>query len=534
MKILFFSYAYPNPINPGLGTFNRTMISGLANEHEVRVVSPVPFTEVLSAWVKGRLPRALNDPSFQAVPDVKAEYCPWYYSPKFCRNQYGRFLQWSVGSALKRTMREFQPDIVVSYWTHPDGEVAVATAHQFGVPAVTIVGGSDILINARSGTRRRAILNVLQNADGVVTVSENIKRVIVADGIAEQKLHVARRGVDRRMFHEGDSVTARRRLGLPLDRPILISVGRLVDVKGHTHLIEACKLLAKHDVDFRCYLLGDGPLRLTLQRQIEQHGMQHQIELRGAQTSLQLAEWYRAADLSVLASLSEGVPNVLLESIACGTPFVASKVGGIPEIADPQFDRLVPPANPAELAEAISERLSIVQCLEGKRRFFEPPSMSAAANNLSMILQSIHSGQPTQTQTEVALNNKSTDPVQPEVGMATNYQEPISLFVVKDEAMSETKTNVLHTNDDVLGRTGEFFQLQNSEQLPWLTTITQTEAVVQRVVQNLKRSELKKTAPAFVVRYFPPSNEDSNQDDRYGRTGEGFAYNPDDDSSITP
>ena len=257
MKILFYSYAFPNPIQPGLGTFNRTMIAGLANEHEVRVVSPVPFVDSWKAWWKGKLPRGLNDTKYQAIPNVPTEYQSWYYTPKVLRNQYGRLMSYSMNSLLDRTMREFQPEIVLSYWTHPDGEVAVKTAHRFGVRAVTMVGGSDVLINGRRGARRRVTLEVLRQADGVIAVSEDIQQVLISDGVPVDKLHLLRRGVDRRVFHEGNMTTARRNLGLPNDRPIAISVGRLVDVKGHVHLIEACNILRQRGVVFRCYLLGD-------------------------------------------------------------------------------------------------------------------------------------------------------------------------------------------------------------------------------------------------------------------------------------
>ena len=350
MKILFFSYAFPNPINPGLGTFNRTMLTGLAQKHQVRVVSPVPFLDIWKARASLRLRNGLNSNQFQVIPGVPTEYVPWYYTPKFFREQYGEFMQRSVGPALRRAVTEFQPDLILSYWTHPDGQVAVQVAHEFGIRAVTMVGGSDVLINARAGERRNRILQVLSDADAVVTVSDDLKRVLVEDGIDDKQIFVARRGTDQRVFHDGDQRQARLKLGLPDGVPIMVSVGRLVDDKGHQHVIDACRLLRERGHDFRCYFLGDGPLRKPLLQQINALGLGNHVVLAGSKTSGELAEWYRAADFSVLASLSEGVPNVLLESMACGTPFVATNVGGIPEMADHYMDQLVPPANPGTFA----------------------------------------------------------------------------------------------------------------------------------------------------------------------------------------
>lgn len=388
MKILFYSYAYPNPVNTGLGTFNRSMIAGLASEHEVRVVSPVSFVDSWAAWLKGRLPKGLNDPQFSAVPGVPAEYLPYYYTPKLLRSQYGRWMRWSVQRRLDRTMRAFQPEAVLSYWAHPDGEVAVRTAHRHGVPAIVMVGGSDVLLLGRQGIRQQKILDVMHNADAVITVSENIAETLTQDGVDPRKLRVVRRGVDRSLFSPGDKAVARRGLGIPEKCTVLVTVGRLVSVKGHTHLLHACRLLAARRVSFRCFILGDGPLKRELQSQIIQSGLEGVVELKGAQTQGQLAEWYRAADMTVLPSLSEGVPNVLMESIACETPFVATDVGGIPEISDNRHDRLVPPASPVALADAIEWQLKVRRA-NLPPRSFEPLALRAAARRLTHVLEDV-------------------------------------------------------------------------------------------------------------------------------------------------
>ncbi len=388
MKVLFYSYAYPNPVQTGLGTFNRSMIAGMAGENEIRVVSPVSFVDAWSARLNGKLPNGLNDPQFAAVSGVPAEYVSYYYTPKILRTQYARWMAWSVGRRLNRTMKEFRPDVVLSYWAHPDGEVAVRAAHRYGVPAVVMVGGSDVLLLGRQGGRQKKILDVMTNADVIVTVSENIADVLTRDGVDPRRIRVVRRGVDRTLFSAGDKTVARRGLGLPENGPIMVSIGRLVPVKGHTHLVQACKMLAARGVKFHCYLIGDGPLKDDLQRQITESGLDGIVELKNAQPQNQLPEWYRAADLTVLPSLSEGVPNVLMESIACGTPIVASDVGGIPEVADNKHDRLVPAASPVALADAIEWQLKIRRT-NLPPRVFEPLALRAAARRLSQVLDEV-------------------------------------------------------------------------------------------------------------------------------------------------
>ncbi len=378
MKILFFSYAYPNAAQPTLGTFNRSLLEALSRRHEVRVVSPVSFLE---AW-KGRWKGVSALQSYAAIPNVVADYVPFYYPPKLCRERFDDFLWWSVRHRLNSVVRDFRPDVILSYWAHPDGAVAVRAGKAHNIPVVTMVGGSDVLLLARSGKRRAKILDALRQADAVVAVSQDIAETLRQDGLNPSKLHVVRRGIDKNLFQPGDRDEARRELGLPVRRFTMVSVGRLVDVKGHTHLIAACDRLHREGRTFGCYFLGDGPLRGRLQVEIQAAGLEHIVELRGSQSQNELAKWYRAADITVMPSLSEGIPNVLLESMAAGTPFIASRVGGIPEIADERFDALVPKANAATLADTIRRRMTATPVSPDVVRRFQPQSWADSANAL--------------------------------------------------------------------------------------------------------------------------------------------------------
>jgi glycosyltransferase involved in cell wall biosynthesis len=139
---------------------------------------------------------------------------------------------------------------------------------------------------------------------------------------------------------------------------LLLWVGRMVPVKGLDTLLAACERLKQANGDFQLCLVGDGPLRASLVAEVERRGLTDHVTFVGLVDHAQLGPWFRAADLTVLPSRSEGIPNVLLESLACGTPFVASDVGGIPEIASPTAGRLVPPDDPAALAAALKAALA--------------------------------------------------------------------------------------------------------------------------------------------------------------------------------
>lgn len=384
MKILFLSNVFPNSLHPGKGTFNCSMVQALSELHPTHVVSPVSWLDEFSHHIKKKPSLNREWLPFESPNRLSVEYPRFYYPPKILHSHHGQFLHWSIKKSLHQAISQFQPDIILSYWLHPDGEVAVRAAQEHGLPVVVMTGGSDILLLTKNRHRRRAIKSVLQQADGIITVSDDIMSAVKNMKIHSDKIHTVYRGVNRSLFTPGDQKSARQRLGLPLDRKIVVSVGRLEPVKGHTVLLDACLKISKQDIPFTCYVLGDGSLETTLLRKTNEYGLEEQFQLKGSQQQSRLPDWYRAADVVALPSLSEGIPNVLLEAISCGKQFVASRVGGIPEIADPVCDRLVSPKDPDELSEAICNMF--VTPAQSEKRRFEPISWQESAVHISQIL----------------------------------------------------------------------------------------------------------------------------------------------------
>jgi glycosyltransferase involved in cell wall biosynthesis len=355
MKILFLSNVFPNPYQPTKGTFNLELVRALSRRHGARVVSPVSWVD---EWqYRGKAAAPLGGERRAVVGGVEVCYPRFYYPPRVLRSLYGKFLWHSIRPAVRRFLDEERPDVVLGYWAHPDGEVALRVASSVGAPGAVMVGGSDVLLLGRQPRRRRCIRGVLERADAVITASRDLKDQVAGFGIDPGRVHVAYRGVDPDRFFPGDRAEARRRLGLAAGDRVLLWVGRMVPVKGLDVLLAACGRLRDRGVAFRLHLVGDGPLRPALQEQARALGLSAAVAFAGSVPHDRLPDWYRAADLTVLPSRSEGVPNVLRESAACGTPFVASRVGGIAEVADPARDRLVPAEDPAALAEAVAASL---------------------------------------------------------------------------------------------------------------------------------------------------------------------------------
>ena len=350
MKILFLSSEFPSPVDPLRAVFNRHMVRGLSARHQVQVVCPIAWTDAFRQRNPDSLP--WTDAKFSTA------YPSFYFPPRVALHQRGTWMWWSLRRLLLRLGREHKPDVVLSYWAHPDGEVALRLARRLAVPVALMVGGSDVLVLTKDPRRGARIELVLRGVDAVIAIGQKLADHVVAMGVPASRVTGVMRPVDITRFSPGDPTGARLRLGLPADADVLLWVGRLVPVKDVGTLLRATALLRKRHPNLILCLIGEGPDAARLAVLCDELGMASLVRWLGAVSHDDLPDWYRAADLTVLPSLSEGVPNVLLESVACGTPFVASQVGSIPEIADALCDRLVPSGQPQDLATAIAEVLA--------------------------------------------------------------------------------------------------------------------------------------------------------------------------------
>lgn len=362
MRILFFSNVYPGPVNPRGGMFNASLLKAMSDRHSVRVVAPVSWLDLLRRGV-GNHP-APRDESGLVLGGTT--YPCFWYPPKLGRRWYDHWMWLSARKTLLSAARSSRPQAVLSYWAHPDGAVAVKLARRLGIPSIVMTGGSDMLVLTKNRARRAAIRRVITGADAIVAVSQDIAARVVEEGASPERVHVVYRGVDREVFYPDSPADARQRLGLNPEGQLAVAVGRLVPVKGYRVLIEACRRLHAESPRFACYVLGEGSLRRELEQQIHSTGLRGIVRLPGSQNQHNLADWYRAADFTVLPSLSEGVPNVLLETLACGSRFVASRVGGVPEIADNRYDRLVPAGDAAALAAAMKAAFTGSRLMTGE------------------------------------------------------------------------------------------------------------------------------------------------------------------------
>jgi len=266
--------------------------------------------------------------------------------------------------------------LIDSHFVYPEGLAATLLGRTLGIPVVCSARGTDIEVYPSYSFIRPQIRWALRQAKGIIAVSASLKKRMVELGIPAEKIHVVGNGVDPSRFGQLDRATAREALGLPAAGPILLSVGSLHPYKGHHLLIAAVARIVPHYPNLKLYVLGEGPARETLESQIRRENLQNHVFLRGSRPNEELKLWYNAADLSCLPSTREGWPNVLLEALGCGTPVLATRVGGVSEvITEPNVGLIVEPDS-ASIAEGLEfalgkswDRDSLVQF--ARRRTWE-------------------------------------------------------------------------------------------------------------------------------------------------------------------
>lgn len=357
MRVLAVTNLYPNPYQPHRAPFNRHQLRLLGERHPVRVIAPISWTDEWRARRAGaaRLPAGRR----VELDGLTVDHPRYYFPPKFGRAWYGHWFRRSIRRAFRAAVAEFRPDIVFAPWAYPDGWAAGRLARADGLPAVLQVHGSDVLLLDEVPAKRRRTAEGLRAADGVVAVSRDLAGRLAAFGVEAGRVLVNHDGVDPALFHPGPRAEARARVGLPAGEPVVLFVGNLVAVKAVDVLIRACADLGGGGGPApRLVVVGQGPLRPALEAVARDCGIAGRVTFTGPKFLTDLPDWYRAADVFCLPSHSEGVPNVLLEASACGTPWVASRVGGIPEIAGLGNSRLVPPNSPAALAAALRAALA--------------------------------------------------------------------------------------------------------------------------------------------------------------------------------
>jgi glycosyltransferase involved in cell wall biosynthesis len=354
MRVLTFTSLYPNNVWPNHGVFIKERMTHFAALEgcEVKVVAPVPYFPPLQLGHRFLFSQVLRR---EVIAGLDVYHPRYFMVPKVGMALYGILMFLSVLPVVKRIQQDFNFDIIDAHYIYPDGFAAVLLGHLFRKPVIISARGSDINLFVEFPLIRWLLQYTLHKANKVIAVCQALKDAMVQLEIPQEKIWVIPNGVDMGKFHPFPKGDARKKLALPMDKRVILSVGGLIPRKGFDLLIKALKILFEelHQKNLYLVIVGEGKARKELEQLITSLHLSEYVRLVGDIPHQQLYLWYSAADLFCLASSREGWPNVLLESLACGTPVVAASVWGIPEVIRSEEVGLLTQRNERQLAEKL-------------------------------------------------------------------------------------------------------------------------------------------------------------------------------------
>ncbi|MCB2062459.1 MAG: glycosyltransferase [Novosphingobium sp.] len=373
MRVLSISTLFPNPVRPAFGNFVRSQMLAASTQDEVELtmISPVgipPWPLSLREPYRSlaKLPAtsdfsglAVHYPQFRTIPRIGGDSNP------------DRIVEAVL--PLARALHEAEPfDIVDASFFFPDGPAVGRIAAELGLPYTVKSRGADIHYWGMRPSALTQMVEAAQGASLMLAVSEALKADMVALGMPKDRIVVHYTGLDREAFKPVERGAARAlvsalpSLGVWPDGHLLVTPGSLIARKGQAMVIEALRDLP----DCHLALAGTGEDEASLRSLADSLGLNDRVQFLGHVNHDLLPQLFSAADAVVLPSASEGLANVWVEALACGTPIVVPDIGGAREVVkSPEAGRIVE-RNPGAIAYAVREILA------------DPPKQEAVARTV--------------------------------------------------------------------------------------------------------------------------------------------------------
>jgi glycosyltransferase involved in cell wall biosynthesis len=390
LRILVITNLYPSARFPRNGIFTEHRIRHLvaSGRVDVRVVSPVPWFPSRSKMF-GRYGDYARVERRGMRHGIAVDYPRYLIIPKIGAALSAFMLALALVPTVKRLLRSgFNFDLIDSYYFYPDGVAAAILGVWFRKPVVITAFGTDVSIIPNNRLLRRQIQWAAERADGITTVCQALKDALVDLGASASKIRVVLHGVDFELFRPAENrEQIRHRLGL--SGPTLITVGHLTENKGHHLAISALRELP----DMQLLIAGDGEQKQYLQELARDEGVADRVRFLGLIRQQELPDYYNAADALILASGREGIANVLMEALACGTPVVATAVWGAPEVITSDVAGVLIEERSAKgVADGVRQLFANRPARAETRRFVEPYTWGATTQSHLALLESILDG----------------------------------------------------------------------------------------------------------------------------------------------
>lgn len=324
MQILFISNLFPDTTEPWRGLDNATLLQALRRER--------PDLKVHALALRPRLlPRSLRLEARACDEWTTPEYLAVPYLPK-AGGMNDRLVSMALSRRIAARIEKTAFDVILTPWLFPDACGIHRALGRQASRQVAIAQGSDVHRYLKMPMRRRAIVRMGGTVGAIITRSKDLGGRLTAAGVSSSKVHPVYNGVDTECFHPGARSPIRAELRLPENARVAVFVGNFLPVKGIDLLLRGIAEAGRRGSAIHLVLIGSGPLEKDLRHLAGELGISDRLHWPGRLPPTGVAQYMRAADVVCLSSHNEGLPNVVLEALACGRPVISTDVGGIHEV----------------------------------------------------------------------------------------------------------------------------------------------------------------------------------------------------------
>jgi glycosyltransferase involved in cell wall biosynthesis len=344
---------FPTRNNPTFGLFVKRRLEAIAKHVPVRILNPQPCFPFLRPQVEDS--QLSND---RNAVDIR----PMFYIPKVANHWNGFWLERCVSKWLSNMpAQDLRNSVLDAHFGYPEGVGCYRAARKHQLPLFITVRGLETELMTVPSIKRQ-MLEAFDYATGIISVSDFLKEMLVANGVPSEKVTVIGNGVDSVVYSPGDKELSRRLIGIEPETRLIVAVGNVQRRKGYDVLIDALKTF-DDTKNLVCSIIGGVNEKETLEQlkaQVSDLGSPTQVRFLGQQTPDVVAEWLRAADVFVLPTRREGCCNAVLEALSSGTPVISTPAGDNTKfVEDYRNGFIVPFEDSASLASAITKSLDL-------------------------------------------------------------------------------------------------------------------------------------------------------------------------------
>jgi len=303
--------------------------------YEIKVIAPVPYSPKV-LWMKDKWKHYGNIPMSDVMDGIEVSYPRYINIPgkwSLIFSTFSMFLL--IKSNIDSIVRKFRPQIIHAHTATPDGYLGLNLKLKYNLPLVCSLRGSDI--HTYPYTNKlvyRLTSRVISHADQILSVSNALRLSAEKIDKPKRQIEVIYNGceIPDSVKNDGGRGELRTQLGISESDFAILFVGSIERDKGIYELINSFISLSAKYTHLHLILVGDGPDRQAVQNILTSGGTNRNVHVLGKRSHQEVFQWLKASDLFVLPTYNEGLPNALLEAMACGLPVIATKVGGIPEV----------------------------------------------------------------------------------------------------------------------------------------------------------------------------------------------------------